>query len=63
MIDRRTKAAVLWGVVGGFAFLVLVQGYELLTPAAVAVSVKLLVALAVVALTTLLSGTFLQKRA
>jgi hypothetical protein len=34
------KASLLWGVVGGLSFLVLVQGYELLTDRAVAVGVK-----------------------
>ncbi len=62
-MDRATKAALLWGAVGGFAFLVLVQGYELLTDEAVDALVKLVVAVAVVALTAAISGTFLHKQA
>jgi hypothetical protein len=38
---------LLWGVVGGLAFLVLVQGYELLTDERIAVVVKVSVALGV----------------
>ncbi|WP_135664560.1 hypothetical protein [Halorhabdus rudnickae] len=29
--DISWRAAILWGLVGGFSFLVLLQGYELLT--------------------------------
>ncbi|MHB9287560.1 hypothetical protein ACKVMT_11050 [Halobacteriales archaeon Cl-PHB] len=61
-MERATKAALLWGVVGGFAFLVLVQGYELLTPASVDALVKLVVAVAVVVLTAAVSVTFLHRR-
>jgi len=31
MVDARTKATLLWGVVGALAFLVLAQGYLLLS--------------------------------
>jgi hypothetical protein len=46
-MDRRTRGSLLWGVVGALSFLVLVQGYELLTEAAVTVGVKAGVALLV----------------
>jgi len=46
-MDSRTKEALLWGVVGTLSFLVLVQGYELLTEASVTVGVKAGVALLV----------------
>jgi len=49
----RTKASLLWGVVGGLAFLVLVQGYELLAGDPISVAAKVGVALAVAAGTTL----------
>jgi hypothetical protein len=46
-MDPRTKETLLWGVVGALSFLVLVQGYELLTEATVTVGVKAGVALLV----------------
>ena len=46
-MNRRTRESLLWGVVGALSFLVLVQGYELLTEAAVTVGVKAGVALLV----------------
>ena len=46
-MDHRVKAALLWGVVGGLAFLVLVQGYELLAKQGVAALVKVGVAVVV----------------
>jgi hypothetical protein len=45
----RTKASLLWGVVGGLAFLVLLQGYELLAAQPVALGVKFGVAALVAA--------------
>ncbi|MBV0902139.1 hypothetical protein [Haloarcula salina] len=45
----RTKSSLLWGVVGGLAFLVLVQGYELLAAEPVSVPAKVGVALVVAA--------------
>jgi hypothetical protein len=51
-MEPYRKASVLWGVVGGLAFLVLVQGYELLAGAAVTVLAKAAVALAVAATVT-----------
>jgi hypothetical protein len=43
--DRR--AALLWGVIGALAFLVLLQGYELLADRRVSWLVKVAVALVV----------------
>jgi hypothetical protein len=50
-MDRRHRDSLLWGVVGAMAFLVLVQGYELLTDAGVAALVKLGVAVVVLVVT------------
>jgi putative flippase GtrA len=49
MRDPEGRASLLWGLVGGLAFLVLVQGYELLTDIAVSAPVKAGVALVVAA--------------
>ncbi|EMA34275.1 hypothetical protein [Haloarcula japonica] len=46
-MDPRTKASLLWGVVGTLAFLVLTQGYELLAGMPVSIPVKAGVAVAV----------------
>jgi hypothetical protein len=46
-VHPRTKASVLWGLVGGLAFLVLVQGYELVAGEGVTVPVKAAVAVVV----------------
>jgi hypothetical protein len=43
----RAKAALLWGLVGGLSFLVLVQGFRLATGRAVQTGVVLGVALVV----------------
>jgi hypothetical protein len=43
----RTKGSLLWGVVGGLAFLALVQGYELLADPVVPAALKAAVAVAV----------------
>ena len=43
----RTKSSLLWGVVAGLAFLVLLQGYELLSGQRVALGAKFGVAVAV----------------
>jgi len=51
-MNPHRKAALLWGLVGGLAFLVLVQGYELFTSQGVAALVKLAVAVAVFAVST-----------
>jgi len=52
---RRLKASLLWGVVGGLAFLVLLQGYELVADVRVALLVKFGVAMAVTAGATALT--------
>jgi len=39
-MDPRRKDSLLWGIVGGLAFLVLVQGYELVAGESIALTVK-----------------------
>jgi len=51
----RWREALVWGLVGGLSFLVLLQGYELLTPAGVDPLVKGGVALAVTGVGTVLA--------
>ncbi|WP_246045657.1 hypothetical protein [Halorussus ruber] len=46
-VRPRVKASLLWGLVGLFAFLVALQGYELATGYRYALTVKFGVALAV----------------
>jgi len=48
-LDDRTTASLLWGAVGGLSFLVLIQGYQLVTAERVAPGVVVAVALAVTA--------------
>ncbi|MEF8908139.1 MAG: hypothetical protein V5A13_09790 [Haloarculaceae archaeon] len=52
-MEVRRKDSLLWGVVGGLTFLVLVQGYELVADGSVALTVKAGVAVAVLAVTAL----------
>ncbi len=47
-MDPRLKSSLLWGLVGGLAFLVLLQGYELVSTERVAWLVKFAVAALVV---------------
>ncbi|RXK50144.1 hypothetical protein [Halorientalis pallida] len=47
-MDPRVKSSLLWGLVGGLGFLVLLQGYELVSTERVAWLVKFAVAAAVV---------------
>jgi hypothetical protein len=54
-MDPRIKSSLLWGVVGSLAFLVLLQGYELLADVRVAILVKFGVALVVLVAGTALS--------
>ena len=49
MVDARTKAALLWGVVGALGFLVLAQGYLLVSGQRVSYPPLLGVAVAVFA--------------
>ncbi|MFD1586094.1 hypothetical protein ACFR9U_03805 [Halorientalis brevis] len=56
------KASLLWGLIGGLSFLVLLQGYELLSMERVDWLVKFGVALAVVVGAAVLSYAY-QKRA
>jgi hypothetical protein len=60
-MDEKDRAAVLWGVVGALSFLVLIQGYELLTGVGVDALVKAVVALVVGTVTTV-SARRLQPR-
>ncbi|QLH84899.1 hypothetical protein HZS54_04060 [Halosimplex pelagicum] len=53
MLAPATKASLLWGAVGGLAFLVLAQGYELLGDLGVGIGPKVAVALVVAAVTAL----------
>lgn len=57
-MNPHRKAALLWGVVGGLAFLVLIQGYELVTSQGVAALVKLAVAVVVFAASTAVTYSF-----
>lgn len=54
-MDPRVKASVLWGLVGGLAFLVLVQGYELVAGEGVSVLVKAGVAVVVAVVATVVT--------
>ncbi|WP_299267195.1 hypothetical protein [Halorientalis sp.] len=47
-MDLRLKSSLLWGLVGGLAFLVLLQGYELVSTERVDWLVKFAVAALVV---------------
>jgi len=60
-MDATDRAAVLWGVVGALSFLVLIQGYELLTDVGVDALVKVVVAL-IVGVGTTVSARALQPR-
>ncbi|WP_122088959.1 hypothetical protein [Halalkalicoccus subterraneus] len=48
-MDPRLKASLLWGAIGALSFLVLIQGYELLSADRLSGSLKFVVA-AIVAL-------------
>ncbi|WP_336326851.1 hypothetical protein [Halovenus sp. HT40] len=50
-MDPEVKSSLLWGVVGGLAFLVLLQGYQLLADQFVSVELVAGVAVAVGAVT------------
>lgn len=43
-MDPRLKASLLWGAIGALSFLVLIQGYELLTGERLAFALKFAVA-------------------
>lgn len=61
----RRRASLLWGLVGALAFLVLVQGFELLGGESVTVAVKAGVAVAVgvaAAMSSYLFGAWLAAR-
>ena len=48
-MDPKLKSSLLWGVVGGLAYLVLVQGYQLFASVPISTPVKFGVALVVAA--------------
>ena len=54
-MEPRTRTSLLWGVVGGLAFLVLLQGYELLADVRVTFAAKFGVALVVLVAATALA--------
>lgn len=43
----RVKAGLLWGVVGGLAFLVLIQGYALFVTLAIEIPIRVALSVAV----------------
>lgn len=43
-MDPRVKASLLWGAIGAFSFLVLIQGYELLAANRLGFALKFAVA-------------------
>jgi len=57
-MDLRTKSSLLWGVVAALAFLVLLQGYELLADLRVTLGAK-----AGVTVVVLVGGTALTYAA
>ena len=61
MVGSVNRDAVVWGLVGGLSFLVLVTGYELATGWRVSWSVKLGVAVLVAVLATIAS-TLVERR-
>jgi hypothetical protein len=54
-MNPRFKSSLLWGLVGGMAFLALVQGYHLFGGAFVGITPMLVGALGVLATTTVLA--------
>ncbi len=52
-MDHRTRGALLWGLVGALTFLVLAQGYGLLTEGRITLPVMASVALIVGAVATM----------
>lgn len=55
------KASLLWGLIGGLSFLVLLQGYELLSGERVDWLVKLGVAVLVVITASVVSAVYQQR--
>jgi len=56
----RVRSSLLWGLVGALAFLVLVQGYELVADPPLDVAGKVAIAVLVGAAAT--GGTYLAER-
>ncbi|MEF8900120.1 MAG: hypothetical protein V5A25_02695 [Halovenus sp.] len=61
VVDPEVEASMVWGIVGGLAFLVLVQTYHLVGGAFVGITVMAGMALLVAAVTAA-SAHVLQKR-
>ena len=57
-MNSRTKASLLWGVIGALSFLVLAQGYELLAAPGISLLSKLAVAVVVAAVASGASYVF-----
>jgi len=55
------RTHVLWGVVGGLSFLVLLQGYELVTGYRAPLVVKFGLAVAVAVISTALTATVAER--
>jgi len=60
-MDRRRKASLLWGLVGALSYLVLLQGYELVTVERVDPGVKFAVAVVVFAGASLVSAWWMDR--
>jgi hypothetical protein len=58
-MNPRVKASVLWGAIGALSFLVLVQGYELLSDVRLSFTLKFAVAGVVAVLAT--GSTYLAE--
>lgn len=56
-MDRRTKSSVLWGVVGGLLYMVLIQGYVLATASDIGALVMVGMAIGVGLATTAVTYT------
>ncbi len=62
MVAPVTRESLLWGLISALAFLVMIQGYELLASEAVTITVKAGVAVFVAVLTAV-STYFTRRRA
>ena len=60
MVAPVTRESLLWGAIGALAFLVLIQGYDLLAVASIDASVKAAVALLVFLVTA--GSTYVTRR-
>jgi len=60
-MDRRRKASLLWGLVGALSYLVLLQGYELVTVERVDLGVKFGVAVVVFVGASVVSSWWMDR--